>query len=140
MDRRRFDALAKRLGDNATSRRTAASGLAAWALTATLGPPAAGAKHRKKKCKACHVRQGKKCVKAADDSSCKGDGRCLNGKCNPKPNCAPAEAPCSHSSECCSHECSPLLVTHCLAGDAGARCLTDADCGSANCAGYRRQP
>ncbi|HEU0116236.1 MAG TPA: hypothetical protein VFQ80_16225 [Thermomicrobiales bacterium] len=138
MDRRRFDALARLVGNNAMSRRAAASGLAAMAWSSTLAPAAAGAKPRKKKCKPCHVRKHGKCRKAPDDSACNGDGRCRDGTCNPKPTCASTGAVCSQSSQCCSQDCNDIGKSggSCQAGDAGKPCLTSADCVSQICVGF----
>ncbi|HET7095219.1 MAG TPA: hypothetical protein VFI22_17150 [Thermomicrobiales bacterium] len=140
MDDGAFDSLARVLGGRAGSRRAATGGLVGLALATALSPPAADARRRKKKkkCKTCHIRKHGKCRKARDDSACNGDGRCLNGVCNAKPDCVPAGVNCSVAGSCCSESCVILKGPpgKCGSGNAGKPCLTDVDCTSQNCVGF----
>ncbi|HEX5499715.1 MAG TPA: hypothetical protein VFX03_10825, partial [Thermomicrobiales bacterium] len=84
-----------------TDRRLFAGAL--LGLLGGFGMGSAEAKQgKKKKCKPCHVRKHGKCRKAPDDSICDGDGRCLAGICNAKPDCVPAGADCEAATPCCS--------------------------------------
>lgn len=101
-------------------------------LGVTLGGPAmlrrptqAEAANRKK-------RKKNPCKGKADDASCKGDGRCLSGDCNPKPACLPFGADCSTNQDGCCTACfgSPGEPLRCLGGmgKAGDACQSDDEC------------
>jgi hypothetical protein len=102
---------------------------------ATCQPGTCKRKHGKKKCKPG------RCVPRADDSSCAGSGRCLNGECNPRPTCAPRNENCIPDGDCCSGICSyfDMALNNCLAGPGGTPCYEDDDCESESCIGYRCQ-
>jgi hypothetical protein len=78
------------------------------------------------------------CAGKADNADCNGDGRCLNGGCNPKPTCLATNAMCTTDDQCCTKACES---GECDAGsDAqpnGAECQVDLDCRSRRCVGYR---
>jgi hypothetical protein len=161
MDGSRFDALT-RLVERGTKRRQllrslgvgVLGGLGRYAVPETEATLAAGKgcrencgpcatcqpgkckrKHGKKKCKAGA------CVPRADDSSCDGSGRCLNGVCNPRPTCAPRNENCIPDGDCCSGICAyfDMALNYCEAGPADTPCYDGDDCESASCVGYRCQ-
>jgi hypothetical protein len=80
------------------------------------------------------------CAGRQDDDQCDGDGRCLNGVCNPPPDCRsigqcgvdPFEIPC------CSVDCV-LLGSDFFCGSvlAGFPCQVNLGCKSGPCIGYR---
>lgn len=87
-----------------------------------------------------------RCVhpRRADDAGCgvDGDGRCLDGRCIPRPQgCSPAGTACGGSAPpCCSERCEQDPsggANRCGVGAPGARCLGDGDCHSGECVGYR---
>src|SRR5262245_56482784 len=120
MDADRFEQALRRL-TTSPSRRQALRGLVGAILGgsvlggASLVPAAKGKKGGKGKgggkkkgkgkptkpqCPAsCPVCQqcvdGQSCTPVANDAACNGTGRCLNGTCNPPPNCASPGAFCA---------------------------------------------
>ena len=66
--------------------------------------------HKKKSCPPCKQKKNGKCRGAKpNDAACNGDGRCLNGVCNPKPTCSPAGGPCG-LPPCCATGCIDILL------------------------------
>ena len=98
---------------------------------------------RKKPCKCpiCLQCQGGICISAADDVSCNGDGRCLDGQCNPRPACTSAGFGCDLQAPetCCSTVCVPTgpFNAACQISVAGQVCKSNDDCASGSCVGYR---
>jgi hypothetical protein len=166
MDGSQFDTLLRSL-TTARSRRGAVVGLLGGAL-GLLGLTDSEAKrkkkHHKKKgqgspppsppasppppcpagCAACQECQNGACVTKANDSTCNGDGRCLNGTCNPRPTCLANEATCTEGgTPCCSGNCEDPAganVFFCLGvASAGAICQENVHCLSNACVGYRCQ-
>jgi hypothetical protein len=85
--------------------------------------------------------QGNVCAvsQKPNNTSCNGDGRCLDGVCNAPPDCMSAgTAGCNTSSTpCCSDVCdSGQPSGRCEPGEAGKPCLQDSDCVSNSCVGY----
>jgi hypothetical protein len=160
MDEIRFDSLTRSL-TTARSRRRALGGL----LTGVFGvlsrpePEEAAAHDLKDKCKKKSGEAKKKCLKKAkqhaaqharqtpppgpciakpNDAACNGNGRCLNGVCNPKPQCLDHEAACFTPGECCSGLCQSFINNCDPRGAAnGSPCHSGFDCRSGYCLGYR---
>jgi hypothetical protein len=158
MDADRFDALSHALtrpGSRRTtlgalggafSHRRLAGVLSGSGLGAALGllrRPAsvsAGCGGKCGPCKRC--KRGRcKANKKLNDTSCNGDGRCLDGRCKPRPVCTAAGQACSVDIPelCCSGVCRPAQPTTCTRGNNGARCYSGSDCISGQCVGYRCQ-
>jgi hypothetical protein len=82
-----------------------------------------------------------KCRPIADNTACDGAGRFLDGACNPQPQCLPAGSGCSTTAQeaCCSDVCEARVSTFgsCGKGRAGSECLTENDCLSGSCVGFR---
>lgn len=140
MDANGFDSLSRLLGE-APSRRGLLRGMtaAALGLAEARFPGAAGAKNKKKKCGPCQTRKHGKCKQAHDNAPCTGNGRCLNGNCNPPPTCTGQGIfNCTDSSQCCSGVCETSGGFGCAFGGEGAICHTVLDCGIVfTCVGYR---
>jgi hypothetical protein len=106
----------------------------------TCTPAAHGAMCQGNPCKAC---QAGSCVNKSNDSSCNGAGKCLNGTCNPRPECGRVFADCSPQdpTSCCSDICAtiPPSSPFCYAGASGKECTDAGDCLSGKCVGYRCQ-
>ncbi|MFT4038976.1 MAG: NHL repeat-containing protein [Thermomicrobiales bacterium] len=75
-----------------------------------------------------------------------GTGRCLTGVCRAKPVCESKGTVIPQASAngrvCCSSNVSSQAGTtgvedHCLAADPGDTCLSDSDCATGTCVGYR---
>jgi hypothetical protein len=91
-------------------------------------------------CATCE--SGGVCVPRANNSLCGGEGRCLNGVCNPLPNCDPAGTlPClgGDAADCCSGRCcAEGGFTFCCESELGARCNDSEDCAEGLiCVGFR---
>lgn len=125
------------------SRRSVLAALGAGALAALAGGDrpddavARGRKGRKTDCEPCQTRKKGRCKgHTPDDTPCNGDGRCLDGRCNPRPYCLGPEAACLVDGDCCSDYCH-WETKRCLAPLFGEPCLADGDCFSGRCIGYR---
>lgn len=159
MDGHQFDDLLRTL---ARSRRAAIVTLVG-AAAGVVGLPdtAAGKKRKKKKKKcrgcpactscvkgkcvavpnftpcggACQECQGGQCVNKANGTTCGGTNQCLNGVCNPQPNCISFNVGgCDGAlQECCSGVCDGNV---CTKGIAGRPCKVSGDCVSGQCVGY----
>jgi hypothetical protein len=147
MDDSRFDTLVRSLTD-VRSRRgltrllagVAVSGpLALLGLAETEGKGKKGKKKKKKKKKRSTTSPGP-CAGKPNDSACNGDGKCLNGVCNPKPTCIGEGSSCAGlgNAACCTKACEG---GECDGGSDSepnnAECQVDADCQSRRCLGYR---
>jgi hypothetical protein len=96
-------------------------------------------------CPVCQSCDRGACVpnRSVDDAACNGDGRCLNGVCNPKPGCLPVDGNCAGlgNAACCTKACEG---GECDGGadsqPNGAECQVHADCQSERCLGYRCVP
>jgi hypothetical protein len=137
MDDRHFDALTRSFIRTLSRRRL--TGLLGGAGMGALGlfgvaPPATAA--CKKKCGPCERCKNDKCKPKQDDIRCNGDGRCLKGRCNSRPDCFPFASTCSvdDPDACCSGICRS---NKCMRGEMDARCRTGEDCISGKCVGYR---
>jgi hypothetical protein len=146
MDGRRFDSLMLFLSRQSSRRNLGAllSGLATAASATIIERSGAAAKkkrHHKKK-------RGQSpppspppppptCATLPDDTNCDG-GRCLGGVCNPTPTCAESGTACTApaAAACCSGSCHPVDFV-CDRARAGGVCLSDGDCDSGVCVGYR---
>ncbi len=104
MESRAFDTLTRSLS-GAPSRRVLArafAGSVLGGLLSVVGHEEADAR----KCGPCLVKKRGRCTKdRRDDRPCRGDGRCLNGRCNPKQTCKGFLDPCLLGIECCSGVC-----------------------------------
>jgi hypothetical protein len=93
-------------------------------------------KHHKQNCRPCKKRKNGRCRgNKPNNSSCKGDGRCLKGICNPRPTCSPAGlGPCYPS--CCSGGCIDIFdpgtggftPLGCPCSSVGRPCHETSDC------------
>jgi hypothetical protein len=151
VERSRFGRLARSLAvdpslpdlGNALSRRGVMRLLGGVGLGGALvvgtQPDPAQARCRKK-CGACKRCKKGRCRPRPDDTPCGQGGRCLKGRCKSAPLCSAVEARCSvdNPASCCSGVCRPADLT-CRRGNTGADCLTDQDCISGTCVGYRCQ-
>lgn len=97
-------------------------------------------------CGPCHFCQGGRCCFAATGPCTIGGlpGQCLNGTCNPKPNCLPRGTQQCHLTwpyTCCGAGICTVFsnaTTACLhKGDVGSLCHSGDDCTSGLCYGYR---
>lgn len=79
------------------------------------------------------------CQGQADDAACNGDGKCLKGGCNPKPDCKAGGEPCSGNLNCCSEACAGGLCSSQGFALVGEPCQVNGDCSSRRCVGYRCQ-
>jgi hypothetical protein len=85
------------------------------------------------------------CDGKADDTACNGDGKCLNGVCNPRPECKASGAGGCNSSNFPSNCCAGPVCSNgvCASNPSGAfaplPCQGNADCRSRRCIGYRCQ-
>src|SRR5215211_8507750 len=163
MDGVTFDRLTKTLTAPG-SRRRALGGLLAGAfgLAGWSGMNGAVAHDLKAKCKKKSGDAKKKCLKKAkkhaaehadeappppgpcdgtpNDSPCNGDGKCLNGVCNPKPGCLGYnKGPCLNETVCCGDFCSSGLCNTITGAATGSPCQNGLDCASGQCVGYRCQ-
>jgi hypothetical protein len=163
MNPERFDTLIRALPSR-TSRRGLIPLLGAFPLGGTLGslPGPAGVIAKSGTCKPacgvcqtcqkgkCSKKRGKKkcrpgvCRLAANDTACNGTGKCASGTCNPQPTCTQSPAACTTDDPtvCCSDVCIPVgfgNVGFCLQGEPGKECITNGDCFSVSCIGYRCQ-
>jgi hypothetical protein len=83
------------------------------------------------------------CQGLANDAPCNGDGRCLAGVCNPRPDCDPVGTPCSPAgpnTACCSDVCFEILFgpVVCDNGTPNTRCFGAGQCfPPLQCVGYR---
>jgi hypothetical protein len=145
--------------------RVAGGILAALGFVASDGAVARKRKKRKKKkkCRGCRVCTecvkgrckaipdhtacggscqeciGGQCVNKPDDTVCDPDveGRCLDGGCNPDPDCiSEGVSGCPIAGQCCSGVCEAGI---CQAGAVGTPCHDNGDCTSGSCLGYRCQ-
>jgi hypothetical protein len=136
----RFDRLTRVLV-TAPSRRALTRAL----FGLTLGGAAAvelGRNVEAKKCGSCKKKKKGKCKKKKpNDTACDGTGKCLNGTCNQPPVCEPAfSIVCFDDSECCSNAYAGLFPnTQCSQGGGNTPCITNADCISNVCVGFRCQ-
>jgi hypothetical protein len=111
MEIQRFDAIARRLGQDGTRRRllglfggTALGGL----MATTFGPEGEATRKKKKKkksckkkkCGECQVCQKGKCKPKPDDTPCS-DGTCEGGVCIGISNC-PSDQVCEEAGICCT--------------------------------------
>lgn len=88
----------------------------------------------------CQECTGGQCVNKAAGTACNGDGQCLSGICNPKPQCISAGVSgCTAMPNCCSGICGPGVGGVCSVGAAGTQCKTNLDCTGGACIGYRCQ-
>jgi hypothetical protein len=93
-------------------------------------------------CKGC---QNGACVNLANDTACNGDGRCLNGVCNPNPHCWSTGLPCIQGPDetpCCAGVCQSFgsATTTCgRLNNPGLPCNVGTDCELGSCVGYRCQ-
>jgi hypothetical protein len=165
LDSKHFDALARTLAARPTRRAVTGAALAGALGAAGLGWPGSAAgkrKKKKKKCRGCPACkqcvkgrckpvpnftpcggvcqecQGGQCLNKPNDSACNGDGKCLEGVCNPRPNCISANVGgCASNPNCCSDDCEePPQGGICLAGANGKPCRVNGDCDSNSCIGY----
>jgi hypothetical protein len=139
MDTERFAVLLRGVAAP-PSRRVLARALAGLVLGGTL-PAAWQQTSEAKKCAPCRKKKKGKCKgKLPDDTPCGQGGRCLKGRCNPAPVCRTVGVGCAvdNAVACCSGVCRPADLT-CRRGNSGAVCLSDLDCISGKCIGYRCQ-
>ena len=85
-----------------------------------------------------------RCCQESEGTACNGTGKCLNGTCNAEPMCTQSPAACTtdNATACCSDVCVPSGIGNlgfCLVGAPGKECLTNGDCASASCIGFRCQ-
>jgi hypothetical protein len=86
-------------------------------------------------CQECH---GGSCGPAPDDTPCADGGLCLNGTCNPFPNCLPSGNSCGgNPAFCCSGICDVGGTELCGPSGIDDPCLDDSHCSSNDCVGYR---
>jgi hypothetical protein len=77
------------------------------------------------------------CQGQPDDTPCNGDGRCLLGRCNPRPNCQVRAVTCAGASPPCCGSCETEVPFTCLLSVAGQPCYESADCQAGlQCIGY----
>jgi hypothetical protein len=138
MDGTHFDALTRTLR-NVHSRR----GLVRWLGGAVLaaGPLVPSGTAQARSCSPCQKKKHHKCKAdpTRNDATCNGDGKCLNGRCNPKPTCDGGGVLCIPSGDnahCCSGLCGGDRCAD-EAGTDGAECLENKSCRSGRCVGYR---
>ena len=136
MDAQRFDTIVKTL----RTRRSMLGLVAGIGAMLGVGADEATAKKCKKPCGPCKRCKKGRCRPRPDDTPCGQGGRCLKGRCNPAPICSAVNARCSvdNPGACCSGICRGADQT-CRRGNNGADCLTDNDCISGTCVGYRCQ-
>jgi hypothetical protein len=178
LDAERFDTLARFLSGSPT-RRGALRLLAGAALGGVMGSRADGEASAHNALPACKKKSGKakkKCIKNArkhnathatppppppppppcqgrpDDTPCNGDGRCLNGVCNPKPTCgfgadfgSPTLSQCRSASPetCCSGRCIVISQPFglCYVSAQGQSCIETTNCDlNLECVGYVCRP
>jgi hypothetical protein len=144
MDMYRFDDLARWLSAPG-SRRLVLAALLGGTLSA-LPPASSSAKKGKGKKRKRKTRGGSPppsppagvCQGVPNDSPCAGDGKCLNGVCNPPPECrTKADGLCVGAEECCNgFNC--LTAVPCGTGAAGIPCQVTTDCNAGLvCVGFR---
>jgi hypothetical protein len=134
MDSDRFDRLARVLAATSTRRaitRSMAGLSLGGALLAAHGETEARHKRHKKKkhCKPCQKRHHGKCKGTKPDgATCSGTGKCLAGRCNPRPTCLAVGADCTAETagDCCSGVCLGNLA--CQISTEGEPCRENADC------------
>jgi hypothetical protein len=88
----------------------------------------------------CQECQGGQCVNKANDSACDDGGKCLDGVCNPRPECTDGNVGgCEpNPTSCCSGTCDvPPPGGVCQLGSAGAQCKANSGCISGSCIGFR---
>jgi hypothetical protein len=166
MDGSQFDSLVKGLTAYGSRRRALSALLAGVVgLLNWPGQEDAEAHDLSDKCKKKSGKAKRKCLKKArkhnaahiafpcqgqpDDTPCNGDGRCLNGVCNPKPTCSLGRRGISGSitcnkttpETCCSGECITFGVDICDTSATGKPCVETENC-DANlaCVGYVCRP
>jgi hypothetical protein len=90
-------------------------------------------------CGSCQECQDGSCVTAPDDTACDdAGGLCLNGTCNPFPNCLPSGNSCGGNPFlCCSATCDIGGSEMCGPSGLDDPCWEDDDCSSNDCVGYR---
>ena len=81
-----------------------------------------------------------------DNQPCSGSGRCLEGVCQPRPNCLSAgdfspligdSPPCCSGLTDCSINDQGGMTCVCRRSELSGACLNQSDCRSGNCLGYR---
>jgi hypothetical protein len=80
------------------------------------------------------------CAGKTDNADCNGDGRCLNGVCNPKPTCISEGSSCAGlgNAGCCSRACEGGECDDGIDSQPNsAQCQLDTNCQSRRCLGYR---
>lgn len=136
MDADHFEDLLRSLAAPGSRRAALAAGAAA--LAALLGLAGADAKRKKQRRK----KRRNPCAGRPDDAACDGTGRCLAGRCNPRPTCLGRGQTCAAgpTSGCCSGRCLAVNPPICGTGGVGAPCYSSADCSdfpAPFCVGYR---
>jgi hypothetical protein len=121
VDAQRFDRLIRTL----RTRRSMLGLVAGIGAMLGVGADEATARKCKKPCGPCKSCKKGRCRPRADDTPCGQGGRCLKGRCKSAPLCGAVNARCSDQT--------------CRRGNNGADCLTDNDCISGQCVGYRCQ-
>jgi hypothetical protein len=107
-------------------------------LGASATERAAAKKHKnnkKKNCPPCKKRKNGRCRgNKPNNTVCKGDGRCLDGVCQPRPTCSPAGGPCG-IPPCCATGCIDIMLPGgeivpggCPCSSAGRPCYETSDC------------
>ncbi len=149
MDVDRFGSLARAVRGVA-SRRLVTRALVRLSLAGALG--VAGLEDAAaRRCGPCLTRRNGRCRRdRPDDTPCKSDGRCLNGRCNPAPTCKGFRESCFFHFECCGGSC--LGPLGCDDSATGGVCRVDRDCAEVchgdgtpcdrpnDCIGYRCKP
>jgi hypothetical protein len=135
MDGERFDRLTRTMAEGLASRRAVVGALIGGAVALVGGGRPGGVEAG---CGSCRRRTRGRCVKRRNDAACEGDGRCFNGRCNPRPTCAPTGTPCGSQFEgCCAGTVGCLFGTGCIETGPGQPCYGDGECVSnLRCVGY----
>lgn len=137
MDANRFDALTRLLRSSGSRRTLTRGGAGLGALLAGASAAVAG------RCGPCERKTKRGCKPRKDNTTCRTNGCCRDGRCFAQPTCLQFGESCAGNESGCCAGPDGCLTSHgagqeCGKGGRGRPCVGDDDCvAGRTCVGYR---